>query len=222
MSTYSDNDDDLFQDIPPAPNSFFQEEPQTASSINDEAVNQLLDSTKDYINSRNLGIDSFKVRTGIPNSFLEACNQFIFRSDTFNRSVFDVLNQYTNGEFSKILYYNFLEESIIKRFSIRYFLHVLVNEPQERLLSSISENLHSTIDQTYLRIYFGSTLKVMDHAINRSIEIYQKLCTELGREPMQAIIDREYSSPSLRTISSSSYILNSFTSLNSSLGFKTY
>ena len=62
----------------------------------------------------------------------------------------------------------------------------------------------------------------MIHAINRNIDIYEKLCVQIDRVPMKTIIDRDYSSIDVSLFSANNYIVNSFNSVKESLGFNTY
>jgi hypothetical protein len=120
------------------------------------------------------------------------------------------------------LYADILEESIAKRFAIIEFLNAIMTADNTKSFELAAKHLNITLNDSFIRIYFGSMHKVMTHSINRNIDIYQKLCEQINRVPMKAIIDKDYSNIDVRSFSSNAYINQSFQSIRESLGFKIY
>lgn len=227
MSNFYDNDDDLFEDTTssPPPSAFhnvFSHSSDNTDNEKDQEFDSLIESTKDYYKSKQIGSDSFLLRTGIITSFYEVSNRYVYETDSLGRSVFSKLNELTNGLYGKELYANVLEETIIKRLSILDFLNSILSSDNTKSFKLAAKHLKIEIDDSFLRIYFGSLSKVMAHAIDRNIDIYQKLCEQINRVPMKAVVDKDIDMIDIQMFSSNSYINRSFESIRDSLGFKTY
>lgn len=215
INDFNDNDDDLFS-----------ESSTTASFSSNAAVNNDIDSfieqTKEYIDSKGANATQFVIRTGIITTFYELSNNFIFNVETLNRSIISYFNRITDNKFEKELFADVLEESIIKRFAVHQFIDSFISRESIDNILVNSSKLNFQINESYLKAYFGSMNRIMIHAIDRNIDIYQKLCVQIDRVPMQAIIEKDYSSIDSSLFSNKNYLVNSFNSLKESLGFKTY
>ena len=223
MSYFSDNDDDLFQEPSSQTQSpSFHSVFSNSTFAKDEELESLIESTKDYVKNKEVGFGGFMLRTGIITSFYEVTNRFVFETDSLGRSIFKALDTLSNGKYSKDLYADTLEESIAKRFAIIEFLNAMIESDNKKSFELAAKHLNITLDDSFIRIYFGSMRKVLTHAINRNIDIYQKLCEQINRVPMKAIVDKDYSNLDVRAFSSNSYINQSFQSIRESLGFKVY
>lgn len=223
MSHYSDNDDDLFQEPSSQPNTpSFHNVFSNSNFTKDEELESLIESTKDYAKNKGVGSNSFMLRTGVITSFYEVTNRFVFETDSLNRSIFNALNTLSDGKYASDLYADVLEESIAKRFSIIEFLNAMIHADNTKSFELAAKHLNINLDDSFVRIYFGSMHKLMTHTINRNIDVYQKLCEQINRVPMKAIIDKEYSGIDARAFSSNAYINQSFQSIRESLGFKIY
>jgi hypothetical protein len=223
MSHYSDNDDDLFQEpSPQAQAPSFHNVFSNTSLGKDEELEALIESTKDYTKNKGVGSGGFMLRTGVITSFYEVTNRFIFESDSLNRSIFNALNKLSDGKYASDLYADILEESVAKRFAIIEFLNAIITADNTKSFELAAKHLNITLNDSFIRIYFGSMHKVMTHSINRNIDIYEKLCEQINRVPMKAIIDKDYSNIDVRSFSSNAYINQSFQSIRESLGFKIY
>jgi hypothetical protein len=223
MSHFSDNDDDLFQEPSPQTQSpSFHNVFSNSTFTKDEELESLIESTKDYAKNKGVGSGGFMLRTGIITSFYEVTNRFVFETDSLSRSIFNALNTLSDGKYSKDLYADTLEESIAKRFSIIEFLNAIMQADNTKSFELAAKHLNITLDDSFIRVYFGSMHKILNHAINRNIDIYQKLCEQINRVPMKAIVDRDYSNLDVRSFSSNAYINQSFQSIRESLGFKVY
>jgi len=212
MYNVNDNDDDLFHD-----SSF-----DTESKPADVDIDSFIDRTKENSDSTYLNSKNFMFRASLSTTLYEACARFIFQTDSLNRTIFDHLNAQTNGTFARELYANVLEESLIKRFTIKSFLETILDETNSENIRVIANDLKVDINPQFINIYFGSLIKIMNHAINRSIDIYEKLCVQINRSPVQQIVDRDYSYFDYTALSSSMHIAQSFDSIKKSLGFNTY
>jgi len=212
MYNVNDNDDDLFHD-----SSF-----DTESKPADVDIDSFIDRTKENSDSTYLSSKNFMFRASLSTTLYEACARFIFQTDSLNRTIFDYLNAQTNGTFARELYANVLEESLIKRFTIKSFLETILDETNSENIRVIANDLKVDINPQFINIYFGSLIKIMNHAINRSIDIYEKLCVQINRSPVQQIVDRDYSYFDYTALSSSMHIAQSFDSIKKSLGFNTY
>lgn len=217
INDFYENDDDLFSE----PSSNADTNTTSSSSVNND-IDSFLEQTKDYISSKGNDITQFAIRTGMITTFYEVSNNFIFNVDTLNRSIISSFNRITNGQFEKELYADVLEESILKRFAIQQFLTSILSEEAIPNIVVNSSKFKIDIDESYLKSYFGSMNRIMLHAINRNIDIYEKLCVQIDRVPMKAIIDRDVDSIDISIFSPSNYITTSFNSIKESLGFNTY
>lgn len=212
INEFYDNDDDLFADTPST----------ASSSVVNNDIDSFLEQTKDYIDSKGIDSSHFVIRTGIATTFYEVSNQFIFNVETLNRSLISSYNRITKGEFEKELFADVLEESILKRFAIHQFIDSILSQESIANVVHNSHKFNFEIDEAYLKSYFGSMNRMMIHAINRNIDIYEKLCVQINREPLQTIINRDYDSVDTSLFSASNYIVKSFNSIKESLGFNTY
>lgn len=212
INDFYDNDDDLFEE--PSPST-------TSTPVNND-IDSFLEQTKDYIDSKGKELNNFAIRTGMATTFYEVSNRFIFNVETLNRSIISSFNRLTNGAFEKELFADVLEESILKRFAVQSFLNSILSEEGMPNIVVNSSKIKLDIDESYLKSYFGSMNKIMIHAINRNIDIYEKLCVQIDRVPMKAIIDRDFNVADISMFTANNYVLNSFNSIKESLGFNTY
>lgn len=208
---FNDNDDDLFSD----------KQPEMAD-VGHEDIDALIQRAKKDITLKGFKADSFLIRTGIITSFYEVCYRFVLESNHLNRSVFDTLNKLTDNEFEKVYYADTLEESISRRFSVQSFLESFLYNEDKEWMNFAPEALGIEIDDTYLRVYFGTLHKMMAHTIDYSIDIYSKLCEQINRVPMKSIIDKDVQIEDFSLLSIDSVIAQKFSNIKSSLGFKNY
>jgi len=213
MYNIDDNDDDLF------------DQSSTSSSETkalETDIDSFIDKTKENIDFKGDSVSNFVFRTGLSTTLYEACARFVFKSDSLSRTMFDFLNNQTNGRFAQELYANLLEDSLMKRFAIKSFLQEIIDEKNIENIQIVNEKLKVEISPEYFNIYFGSLIKIMNHAINRNIEIYEKLCKEIDRAPIQQIVDRDYTYYDPFIANSTFHISSAFDSIKNSLGFDTY
>lgn len=212
FSSFSDNDDDLFDDSSSS-NSFFQNKPTLNSS---EEIQSLIESIekKDLEN-----IDSMIFRSRVALTLLDSANSYIFENNSYNRSIFNTLNFLTDNKFQYHLYADVLEESLIRRFVIRDFLVACLDSDDSDLLEKLSKVVNVNIDKRFLLTYFQSTLEVLDFAIDHNIALYTKVCENIGREPLSSILNKETNDIAIAITSSNGYINNIFRNIKNSLGF---
>lgn len=212
FSSFSDNDDDLFDDSSSS-NSFFQNKPTLNSS---EEIQSLIESIekKDLEN-----IDSMIFRSRVALTLLDSANSYIFENNSYNRSIFNTLNFLTDNKFQYHLYADVLEESLIRRFVIRDFLIACLDSDDSDLLEKLSKVVNVNIDKRFLLTYFQSTLEVLDFSIDHNIALYTKVCENIGREPLSSILNKETNDTAIAITSSNGYINNIFRNIKNSLGF---
>jgi hypothetical protein len=207
-----DNDDDLFSD--------HSSQKQNNNSSTD--FDSFIEQTKEIIDSKNMSTTQFVIRTGMMTAFYELCNNFIFENESFGRTLFSTINRITDNQFQFELYADVLEESILKRFSIKQFLESVLSEETISTIENNSFELKIEIDKLYMNNYFGSMLKIMNHSIERNIQIYEKLCLTINRTPIKQIVDRDYYFVDSFSFNVKDQINSSFSSIKQSLGFNTY
>jgi hypothetical protein len=208
-----DNDDDLFS-------SSYSQSSSTTNTPSD--FDTFIEQTKEIIDSKNTNTTQFVIRTGIVTSLYEICNNFIFSNESSTKTIFDTLNRLTNNNFELQLYSDVLENSILKRFSIKQFLESILSDETISVVKNNSSNFKIDVDESFFFIYFGSMLKLMNHSIERNIQIYEKLCAQISKDPLKQIIERDYHFSDSFIFNPIQKIDSSFTAIKQSLGFNTY
>lgn len=205
-SSFSDNDDDLFDETITSSQNF-----SSNSSTNDE-INSLIKSIDiDDISQ----IDQMFKRSKIALALYNGSSSFIFSTDSYNKTIFNTLNYLTNNQFQYHLYADLLEESIAKRIVLLRFSKDIVEETSENSLKKIKEFLEVEIDSNFITTYFTSFSKVMTFVIDHNINIYTQLCQEIGREPISQIVEKDFSNVLSTIVSSDNYINNIFNNISS-------
>jgi hypothetical protein len=103
-SNISSNDDDLFSNSSETPKK------------TNQSFDSILDDVEAYLNKKNpSGVESVIVRTKLAHTLYDTANNFIFSTDSYNRTIFNTLNLLTDNKFSVNLYADVLEESIARR-----------------------------------------------------------------------------------------------------------
>jgi len=140
---------------------------------------------------------------------------------SYNRSIFNTLNQLTDGSFQYNLYADVLEESIIRRLIILDFVDGIVfsDNDHERALEKIGKVLNINIDERFIRTDFVSFHRLLTSSIDYNIEVYKSVCSHINREPSSFVIEKNISDASYMTLSSDSYINSIFSNMRRSFGF---
>jgi hypothetical protein len=205
----NDNDDDLFNDQPSKP-----------SDSNYSDVQALINSIPE---DESETIDAIVNRSRMSLALYHGAHSFIYNTSSYNRSIFNTLNQLTDGMFQYQLYADILEESITRRIIILDFVNTIANahseEYDEKALKLIGKALKTNIDDRFIRTYFVSFHRLLVSAIDYNVEIYKAVCAHINREPSQFVLDKTTSDLSIMTLSSDSYINSIFANMRNSFGF---
>jgi len=206
-SSFSDNDDDLFQEDTVSEN---------LSHSTPDDIKSLIESIdkKEFDN-----IDRMFFRSKVALTLFEGSNSYIYSTDSYNRTIFNTLNSLTDNQFQYNLYADVLEESIAKRIIIRDFLLACVDNTNDQFLKKLSEIVEVDIDQRFLDTYFFSFLEILNFVISQNIDLYTKVCTHISRQPLAQIVDSTFNEESTILISSNSYINSVFKNIKHSFGY---
>lgn len=205
----SQNDDDLFSDS----KSTEKQSSKPTDNLFKE-IEELLSKTSDKE-----FFSQVEIRSKIVNSFNDSANRYIYSTDSYNRSLFDELNNITNGMFAYRVYADILEESLTRRLVIFDFLKLLASAKDERLMKFLTKNLNLTIDEHFVKTYIVSSQEMLDYIIRYNIDIYTNVCQKIQRTPQQAILDRNLDDIDLSLINSDEYINKYFSVLRVEMGF---
>jgi hypothetical protein len=206
----NDNDDDLFNDS------------STLSSSSDSSAYSDVQSLIDSIPKDELkNISDIAMRAKMSIALYQGSHSFIYNTSSYNRSIFNTLNQLTDGSFQYNLYADVLEESIIRRLIILDFVDGIVfsDNDHERALEKIGKVLNINIDERFIRTYFVSFHRLLTSSIDYNIEVYKSVCSHINREPSSFVIEKNISDASYMTLSSDSYINSIFSNMRRSFGF---
>jgi hypothetical protein len=210
-SSFSDNDDDLFDDSAP---SF------TSSSSNFNSTSDDIQSLIEGIDKKEFEkIDRMFFRSKVALTLFEGSNEYIFSNDSYNRTIFNTLNSLTDNQFQYHLYADVLEESISRRVIIRDFLLACVDNTNDQFLKSLSEIVEVDIDQRFLDTYFFSFLEILNFVISENVDLYKKLCEQINRQPMSQIVDNTINQDSIALVSTNAYINSIFQNIKHSFGY---
>lgn len=209
-SAFSDNDDDLFSE-----SNFSDTNSNRINTPNDE-IKSLLES----IDQKDLEkIDSMFFRSKVALTLFDGANSYVYDTfNSYNRSIFNTLNFLTNNQFQYNLYADVLEESITRRLIIKEFLEACVDNVDSEFLSKLSKVMNITIDEKFLATYFESFLDMLNFVIDDNISLYVKVCQQVNREPMSAILNKKPDEDINTIVSSNTYMNNVFHNIKHSLG----
>lgn len=209
-SSFSDNDDDLFNDAPPSSSTNF-------STRTPDDIQSLLES----VDGKDLSsVSSMLFRSKVALTLFDSANSYVYDSNAYNRTIFNTLNYLTNNEFQYHLYADVLEETIVRRVIIRDFLSACVNQTSDDLLRKLAQIVNVDMDKKFIVTYFESSLGIMNFAIQQNIELYTKVCAHVNREPFSFVIDNNIDSEDVMTlVSPNSYINNVFSNIKNSFGY---
>lgn len=207
-SDISSNDDDLF-----SPSQSSSKKDQASSLVND--VEKILKETSEG------KIDATLVRAKLAHALYDTSNNFVFGIDSFQRTIFNVLNQLTNNAYAYNFYADVLEESIAKRIVIYDFLtSITKSASNDKILSFLADKMDVNIDSFFFNTYVYSMGEMLDFIINYNIEIYTKVCNQVGRSPIQSIVSRDVNALDPKLMNSDDFVISSFAAIRKSLGFE--
>jgi len=169
----SSNDDDLFdydpqQDLKTSINS------KVSSSEEDNSFS--IDDLSFSINTS----EAFYAITSVASKFFTTEEVL---DNSFKISVSKILDEMTNGKFSKNILFHSLEKDIIKRKSLitfnQLFIHILNTKTSENKFS-IFQRSDVQLDVKLLNTMVQSSMAINFHIVETDTVIYTKISEELG------------------------------------------
>lgn len=198
MSTqpYRQDDDDLFSYDPsqdsPAEDYISQSIAAPSSS------NALLEDLYRTIDkNQKHDHDSSRFRVSLADSLYEAYADYIGLSQVVShfQAVTETLDHLTQGAFGKIYLCRRIEQNIFRRLAIHMLVNAIINdESQDDDGLSFKEflaKMNITVDDDFLPTYFGSIMRISNHALNLDRAMYINLCQELSITPNYLAIDSD-------------------------------
>lgn len=201
----SDNDDDLFDDLPKDKSSS-----SSAGKILEDLDFDNIITKEDFEGSAGLRLAM---------SFHSATKAFTYNSSTnaLQKSVEITLNSLTNGAFSKFVELNYLEQRISRLSDIISVLEIFIEkslDPSEKdpVILDIIKKLGLNIDKKYIDIYFVTHLNILIHNFALAKASYLSLCNQLEIQPEQSLLGspKEVSLNSEEVISLNNYVDTNF------------
>lgn len=212
-SSFSDNDDDLFNDDVSL-SSFASNSKSSISSSSDDFKKLIESIDKQELDK----IDHMFFRSKVALTLIDGANSYIFDNNSYDRTIFNTLNFLTNNQFQYDLFADVLEESILRRMIIKDFLLACVDNTNDDFLKKLSKLVDFEIDAKFLNTYFYSFLEILTFAINDNIELYQKVCAHLNRQPLSSIVDGTFNENSPTLIGANNYMNSIFDNIKHSFG----
>jgi len=179
------SDDDLFSYDP----SVETAKPQSSFEKNNSEILQNISKKIEENKDEDL-IGSLGLRVKMAESILASYAEFIkINSVFFNKSVHQVLDQLTDGNFSLIYSYNFLESNIVRRINIKFLLQSIFLEKgkSSEQFKKFMSKFDLGFDESFVDIYINPTLMINDHIINNERAMYVNLAIKLNRTPSPVI-----------------------------------
>jgi len=216
----SSNDDDLFNK---------EEKPRDNSST----INSLSDLSKNLEDAFEKDTSYFaaiKFKNKIFSSLVSSANQYVNDICAQNRTIFDIMNKLTNGEFGKTMYADVLEETIVRKLIIHSFfseIYSLKNKDLGELSSEIVEGIkfnkfiNIICSDDFFQTYILSMTEMLDHSIAYNIDTYIRLCESINRTPIEDIVNRNIMSSNdfSALMHFDNYLDKQFSAIRIQLGF---
>jgi hypothetical protein len=186
MSTYNDDifnqsDDDIFNED----SSSSTAEKLTAHIKNSHGIDIDVDiSSDDSLNNN--------VRAKIYIALLEASGTWVGSGNTvaFTRSTHTIMDELTNGRYSKLHYYYLIESKIIQRKIIRQLI-VMLKETDSADYAFLKNNFKINLDSVFINVYMNTLINILNFTIDRHTSIYLAMSKDLGVVPIETIADHE-------------------------------
>lgn len=193
------SDDDLFGYDPSQESSSLPINPINSNSDYSNSdifqdISKRIDSSKD-----NDLIGSFTLKIRFAQSLLEAYTEFVQPTTiSFHKAVHQTLDKLTNGNFSLIYMYNYLEQNIIRRLHIKYLIESSFLSENNSSISSDFKSFLSKIgldiDSTFIKIHIKTNIDINNHILNNERSLYMDLVEKLSFTPHPLIDNPEPSS----------------------------
>lgn len=198
MSTqpYRQDDDDLFSYDPSqdTPASDYTSLPSSAPS----SPNSLLDDLYRTIdkNQKN-DHDSSRFRVSLADSLYEAYADYVGLSQVVShfQAVTETLDNITQGAFGKLYLCRRVEQNIFRRLAIHMLLQAIIEDDTKdedgMSFKEFLSKMNITVDDDFIPTYFGSIMRISQHALNLDRALYINLCQELSITPNYLAIDSD-------------------------------
>lgn len=184
------NDDDLFSydpslDLPKdkvlSSNSFAKDNSEILNNISKKFVE---DKDEDFNGSLGSHIK-------MAYSVITAYSDFV-KIDTlfFHKSIYQSLDRLTNGSFSLLYSYNFLENNLIRRINIKFLLESVFYAEgiNAERFKEFTDKLGVRIDSHFINSYIDTNIEINDHIINNERAMYLRLAKKLNIEPNHLLV----------------------------------
>lgn len=190
-----ENDDDLF-DYDPSKEKVSSSVPFSSSSSNSKISNEVYDQISKSIKEND--DENFLKANGLRIKFSQAVlNSYDFwispsSSFTYFSTVSQVLDELTNGRFSDLYLYNYLEANIIRRNHIAYLLNQTFygNETKDsKAFNDFFDKLGIAVTDAYIATYVGTLIRITNHILSKERSMYLSLATKLNLIPNPAVLD---------------------------------
>lgn len=208
MSSFANNDDDLFDYDPSTETTHtsdntetFATEPITGLSKDQE---KLLKQVKDNLSNSDADLieENGKVntlRSELYTSFQAAINTLVenIRVEHFSKAINVTLDELTQGRFSMLnLFYKYEIKICRKTTLIALFDKVLLTQDDDEkspFIETISKLLNLEISPLYIKSSFAATNKILIHSLTIDKIIYQFLAEKLNLPVAKDIIEYDFS-----------------------------
>jgi hypothetical protein len=190
MSSYNDDifnqsDDDILND-----NDFSEDNSRAAEYMAShmKETHGININADDFISD--LSKDSNSIRSKIYISLAEASATWVSHSNTaaFTRSTHHILDELTQGRYSKLYYLYDLEGKIIQRKIILQFLKMMSDTSHEDF-AQLRKVLNIDLDDLYMSSFVGTFYNIAQYTINSQVQVYLALANDLAVVPSKDIED---------------------------------
>lgn len=181
------SDDDLFgydpsqESLSPSINPINTNLDHSNSDIFQD-ISKRIDSSKD---SDLIGSFTLKIR--FAQSLLASYSDFVKPNSVFfHKSVHQTLDKLTNGNFSFIYMYNYLEQNIIRRLHIKYLIETSFLSSNDFIsldFQSFLSKIGLDIDSTFIQIHIKTNIDINNHILNNERSLYMNLAEKLSFTP---------------------------------------
>jgi hypothetical protein len=192
----SQNDDDLFNYDPSKEKTSAHNISSFSDTSNSKVSNEVYEQIAKSIDQND--DENFLKLNGLRMKFSQAIlNSYDFwLSPVYTVSYFattvTVLDQLTDGKFSDLFLYNYLENSIVRRSHIIFLLtetfdskNIKDSESFDRFL----EKMEIKLTDAYVPTYVGTLVRISSHILSKQRAMYISLANKLNIVPNSVIFD---------------------------------
>lgn len=190
----NENDDDLFEYDPSKekvnnPTSF---DSSSNSKISNEVYDQIAKSMRN--NDEESFIKTNAIRIKFSQAILNSYDFWISPTSslTYFNTVTQILDELTNGRFSDLYLYNYLEANILRRNHIVYLLNQTFNSTDtkdSKAFNDFFDKLGVSVSDSYIPTYVGTLIRISNHILAKERSMYLSLANKLNLIPNPAVLD---------------------------------